>query len=212
MLCRHFNFLVQLDSTDILHVFSPTIGRITLIWFMSNETCHFDTFCNVIVITQHREIFSFYIEFLHPIRLFYISFVGTQIYINPFDTRNFSIIIVTDRIVIKQLEYMPYHIMRLLKAILSRLHFHLVSNHWTVRVSPPYHMDSRIWPQCLRSCAAEKPVDVKAIRHDDVIKWRHFPRCWPFVRGIHRSPVNSPHKGQWRWALMFSLICVWING
>ena len=35
---------------------------------------------------------------------------------------------------------------------------------------------------------------------------------WPFVRGIHRSPVNSPHKGQWRGALMFSLICAWING
>ena len=32
--------------------------------------------------------------------------------------------------------------------------------------------------------------------HDDVIKWKHFPRYWPFVRGIHRSPVNSPHKGQ----------------
>ena len=30
--------------------------------------------------------------------------------------------------------------------------------------------------------------------------------------GIHRSPVNSPHEGQWRWALMFSLVCVWING
>ena len=45
--------------------------------------------------------------------------------------------------------------------------------------------------------------------HDDVIKWRHFPRYWPFVRGIHRSPVNSPHKGQWHRALMFSLICVW---
>ena len=29
----------------------------------------------------------------------------------------------------------------------------------------------------------------------DVIKWKHFPRYWPFVRGIHRSPVNSPHKG-----------------
>ena len=26
------------------------------------------------------------------------------------------------------------------------------------------------------------------------------------------SPVNSAHKGQWRGALMFSLICVWING
>ena len=48
--------------------------------------------------------------------------------------------------------------------------------------------------------------------HDDVIKWKHFPRYWPFVRGIHRSPVNSPHKGQWLGALMFSLICVWING
>ena len=48
--------------------------------------------------------------------------------------------------------------------------------------------------------------------HDDVIKWKHIPRYWPFVRGIHRSPVNSPHKGQWRGALMFPLICVWING
>ena len=48
--------------------------------------------------------------------------------------------------------------------------------------------------------------------HDDVIKWKHFPRYWPFVRGIHRSPANSPHKGQWRGALMLSLICVGING
>ena len=48
--------------------------------------------------------------------------------------------------------------------------------------------------------------------HDDVIKWKHFPRNLTFVRGIHRSAVNSPHKGQWRGALMFSLICVWING
>ena len=48
--------------------------------------------------------------------------------------------------------------------------------------------------------------------NDDVIKWKHFPCYWPFVRVIHRSPVNSPHKGQWRGALMFSLICTWING
>ena len=47
--------------------------------------------------------------------------------------------------------------------------------------------------------------------HDDVIKWKHFPRYWSFVWEIHRSPVNSPHKGQWREALMFSLICAWIN-
>ena len=48
--------------------------------------------------------------------------------------------------------------------------------------------------------------------HDDVIKWKPFPRYWPFLRGIHRSPGEFPHKGQWRGALMFSLICVWING
>ena len=48
--------------------------------------------------------------------------------------------------------------------------------------------------------------------HDDVIKWKHFPRYWPFVRWIHRAQVNSPHKGQWRGAFMFSSIFVWING
>ena len=47
---------------------------------------------------------------------------------------------------------------------------------------------------------------------DDVIKWKHFPRYWPFVRGIHRLSVNSHRKGQWHGALMFSLICAWING
>ena len=30
--------------------------------------------------------------------------------------------------------------------------------------------------------------------------------------GIHRSPVNSPHKGQWRSALTHSLICAPTNG
>ena len=48
--------------------------------------------------------------------------------------------------------------------------------------------------------------------HDDVIKWKHFPRYWTCVRGIHRSLVNFPHKGQWREALVFSLICSFING
>ena len=47
--------------------------------------------------------------------------------------------------------------------------------------------------------------------HDNVIKWKHFPRYWPLVRGIHRSTVNSSHKGMWRGDLMFSLICASIN-
>ena len=49
------------------------------------------------------------------------------------------------------------------------------------------------------------------MKHDDVIKEKHFPRFWPFVRGIHRSPVIYPHKVQWRGVLTFSLICAWIN-
>ena len=58
---------------------------------------------------------------------------------------------------------------------------------------------------------ASPGIDVIVI-HDDVIKWKHFPRNWPFVRGIHRSPVNSPHKGQWCGALMSTLICARISG
>ena len=45
--------------------------------------------------------------------------------------------------------------------------------------------------------------------------WRHqmltFPRYWSFVRRIDRSPVISPHKGQWRGALMFPLIWDWTS-
>ena len=60
---------------------------------------------------------------------------------------------------------------------------------------------------CLSDC-----LFVCSVRlHDDVIKWKHFPRNWPFVREIHRSPVNFPYKGQWRGALMFSLIYAWMN-
>ena len=51
---------------------------------------------------------------------------------------------------------------------------------------------------------------ILSFQHDDVIKWRYFPRYWPF--GIHQSSVDSPHKGQWRGALIFSLMCAWRNG
>ena len=63
---------------------------------------------------------------------------------------------------------------------------------WTVDIAPIYEVPKR--------------------SHDDVVKWKHFPRYWPSEKGIHWSLVNSPHQGQWREALMFSLICVWTNG
>ena len=76
------------------------------------------------------------------------------------------------------------------------------------------------WPAASTSPSRCPPVSPACVfsstasvtPRDNVIKWKHFPRYWPFVRGIHRSPVNSPHKDQWRGALMFSLICTRING
>ena len=38
-----------------------------------------------------------------------------------------------------------------------------------------------------------------------------FFRVTGHLRGIHRSPVNSPHKCQGRGAFMFALICAWIK-
>ena len=69
----------------------------------------------------------------------------------------------------------------------------------------------RIQIQISLKLVPKSPIDNKRASW-----WRHqmetFPRYWPFVRGIHRSPVNSPHKGQWHGALMFYLICARING
>ena len=56
------------------------------------------------------------------------------------------------------------------------------------------------------------PSSCQTVRYDDVIKWKNFPRYWSFVRGIHRSPVNSSHNDQWRGSLMFSLIFAWMKG
>ena len=52
---------------------------------------------------------------------------------------------------------------------------------------------STILPTALTQ--VEHRSDMKVIfLHDDVIKWKHFPCYWPFVWGIHRSPVNSRTK------------------
>ena len=55
------------------------------------------------------------------------------------------------------------------------------------------------------------PYITVLLKHDDVIKWKHFRR-YPAIC-MRNSPVRGdfPHKRQWRGALMFSLIRVWIN-
>ena len=50
--------------------------------------------------------------------------------------------------------------------------------------------------------------------HCSILTWWHhrmetFFTLLVLCRGIHRSSVNSLYKGQWHWALMFSLICAW---
>ena len=40
--------------------------------------------------------------------------------------------------------------------------------------------------------------------NDDVIEWKYFPRYWPFVRGIHRSPGHYQYK-------MLYLMIVWYH-
>ena len=40
--------------------------------------------------------------------------------------------------------------------------------------------------------------------------WRHQMETFSALLAICAG--NSPHKGQWRGALVLSLICVWING
>ena len=68
----------------------------------------------------------------------------------------------------------------------------------------------------IHSCMC--PIIHPSISHcpDDCLTWWHnqmeiFSTLLAFVWGIHQWPVNSPHKGQWHGALMFSLICVWTN-
>ena len=76
-----------------------------------------------------------------------------------------------------------------------------------VAVNERHHMTTGNWV----NIGSGNSVTCRRI-HDDIIKWKHFPCYWTFVRGIHRFPVNSPHKDQWSGALMFSLIFPWING
>ena len=83
------------------------------------------------------------------------------------------------------------------------------------------HLSQRyVWNVSLRCCVILLTylltyipgLDTCIIYRDDFIKLKHILCYWPLVRGIHRSPANSLHKGQWRRALIFFLICSWTNG
>ena len=44
---------------------------------------------------------------------------------------------------------------------------------------------------CTITASTGIAANVIRLMHDDVIKWKPFPRYWPYVRGIHRSSVTQ---------------------
>ena len=75
-----------------------------------------------------------------------------------------------------------------------------------------------LWQRCLLLVAPWfVPVTIfnatseDTTTHDDVIKWKSFSALLALCAENSPVPVTSPHKGQWRGALMFSLIYAWIN-
>ena len=65
------------------------------------------------------------------------------------------------------------------------LHINTGLSGWDVKRNDAY-----IWRHCNANA-----VPSTWWRHQ--MEWNTFRVCWPFVRGIRRSPVNSSHRGQW---------------
>ena len=72
---------------------------------------------------------------------------------------------------------------------------HAISNHTAIHAFQRRHMsfsnhrqfDCFFLQQSVQGNVRENTEALHYWSHDDVIKWKHFPRYWPFVRGIHRS-------------------------
>ena len=115
----------------------------------------------------------------------------------------------SDENVVKMMIFLPFSFRELM-----RRYVHCGSRRVNNLIMSIFWVRQEFWFNCDRAIFVVNALllAIQCTSHDDVIKWKHFPRYLPFVRGIHRPPVNSPHKGQWRGALMFSLICAWMNG
>ena len=45
------------------------------------------------------------------------------------------------------------------------------------------------------------------VSHDDVIRWKHFPRYLPFVRGIHRGSTSGAELWCFLWSTLNKRLC-----
>ena len=82
-------------------------------------------------------------------------------------------------------------------------------NSWSAGFDHPIH-----WPIYASPCFIDLQLNLTAWhggiswwRH----QWKHFTSYWPFVRGTTGHRWIPLTKGQWRGALMFSLICAWTS-
>ena len=115
----------------------------------------------------------------------------------------------------------PNQLSQILVAVMSLEHRGILY-HWklncmfnslfrqTRKQKPKLHINDTLKGEYV--CHHHQGTEMQQASRDDVMKWKHFPNYWPFVRVIHRWPVNSHHKGQWHGALMVVLICTWTNG
>ena len=81
-------------------------------------------------------------------------------------------------------------------------------------------LKASVLSQALTQCSGHSigyvlPSEAKRYRDIGESWWRHqmetFSALPALCAGNSPVPVKSPHKGQWRGALMFSLIYAWIN-
>ena len=77
-----------------------------------------------------------------------------------------------------------------------------------------YH---KSYKKCAWVCCALFVAFTLSVSSGCVWSWRRhqmeaFSALLALVRRIHQSPVDSPHKGQWLRAFMFSLIWAWAKG
>ena len=140
---------------------------------------------------------SFFLSALHPSWLIHVSWNTIFVFRNYLDyllTHSFTAEMSLEMFMFIQLKHI--HLFPTGEMILNDvMHWKRFPHYWTlVRgihrwpvVSPnQYPVSGTLWV-IIVVVSLEKPLDMQSRFHDDVIKWKHFPRNWPFVRGIHRS-------------------------
>ena len=92
--------------------------------------------------------------------------------------------------------------------ILCHIHNYYKYYKTSVKFIPP----SKVLTKALFQCVNWRQFPNRSIiKTNQLIKWKHLQRYWPFASGIRWWPVDCPHKAQWHGVLMFSLISAWPN-